>query len=231
MRGDDSLGSLHIKPALGSHEQVVSLKAAGTDPMLFFKPKKPSLDSIRAAIPTIKQTFAFYTIALRTQYICQVSEQVIGERGAIFMKICSNRTIDKENENDDQKKDSSDEDEGNDDSVELEKPERKYDEKPTSRNLVTLWTSSLVTKKPYDVSVLEIKFSHEDLTDDPDLRVAINDDAQLIFQIYLDGIYNVPKLVHYTTISVKDFIAKSKPDKKNRAIPFKLNFREGMFVR
>jgi hypothetical protein len=93
---------------------------------------------------------------------------------------------------------------------------------------VTLFTSSLVTTKPYDISVLEVKFSHEDLTDDQDLKVPINENAKLIFQVYLDGHFNVPKLVHYATISVIEFIAKSKPDKRNK--PFKLDFQQGIIL-
>jgi len=222
MRGEDFLGSLYIKPSLGSHEQKVSLKAAGEESMLFFKPKKPSLDSIRAAIPRLKQTFAFYSVAFKTSFICQVSEKVIGERGALFLKICTNRS-DKADDSEKDGKEGEDKEEG-----EIEKVERIYEEKPTSRNLVTLFTSSLVTTKPYDVSVLEVKFSHEDLTDDQDLRVPINENAKLIFQVYLDGHFNLPKLVHYATISVTEFIAKSKPDKKNK--PFKLNFQQGIII-
>ena len=227
-RGEDSLGLLHIKPALGTpHEQAVSLKAAGTESMLFFKPKIPTLDSLRENLPTIKQQFAFYTLGFKTFYICQINEQVLGERGSIFMKICTNRS---DGEEDEGKKGSGDDEEENDDEKLIEKPQRVYNESPKSRNLVELWKSSQVTKKPYNVNILELKFSHEDITDDSDLRVAINEDSKLIFQIYLDGIFNTPKLVHYTQISVKDFLGKCKTDKKNRSKPFKLNFTEGINI-
>lgn len=215
MRGEFYLGALHINPSLGSHEEKVSIKEAGTEKLLFFKSKKPSLESIRAAMPTMKQVFAFYNIAFKTGFICPVGKKLLGERGAIFLKLCTNRT---------------NKEVGNNGDGEFKTNEFVYEETPTSRKLVTLWTSSLVTTPSYDVKVLEIKFSHEDITDNLDPRLPIDENANLIFQVYLDGIFNIPKLVHYATIPVQEFLNNCKPDRRKRPVPFKLFFNPGIFI-
>lgn len=90
----------------------------------------------------------------------------------------------------------------------------------------SLWTSISVFRQPYVVEVLEIRFTHEELTRSQGLDEPVSETLHLVFKVYASNIEHHPLLISSCRVPVID-IVKGSHKKRGKTISMDFILEKG----